>query len=184
MAGTDNRLRGDISCCASTDVEATRQDVLPRRLTIWAGVGTCAFVGLRLILPVFQTPGSVIPAPAVFSVFVLAFCCCAGLTAAAYCFAAFAISRWVRDLFASVGFCALSAAAAFQAVADLTGVVPLDHEQVMTSGLLYASCAFLAASFADRTWRPETRAGSWAQLAAGMVIMAVFPLLMLPDAIA
>lgn len=187
MAGGENRLRANVCCGAPADLAAAPRAPAARTLIVVTAATALGLAGLRLALPAvcgLQAAGAQQRVfNTAFLAFDLAFCCCAALGAAVYCFAAFAISRLLRDLLASVGLCALSSAAGLQALADLSSSAPWPDERIITSGLLYASCAFFAASFAGKSWRPESRVGSWAQLAAGLMTTAVFPLVMLPDAV-
>jgi len=178
LAVGEDRLEASLSCGPLFGQEGASKARFQRRLLVWTAATGVALSGLRLALPAADSP----PQAAILA-FDLAFCCCAALGAAVYCFATFTITRALRDLLASAGFGALSGAAALQALADLAGSAPSPHERIMTAGVLYASCAFWAASFSDKAWRPKSRAGSWAQLAAGWVLASAFPLIALRQAV-
>ena len=149
-----------------------------RRLAIWTAASAATLVALKLTVP---APGFV-PNSALLALDI-AFCCCAALGAFVYNFATFTISRNLRDVLASAGFCALAGGAAMQAAADFGGFGPTADDRIMAVGLAYASVAFCGAAFAGTSWRPATRAGSWTQLACAGLAAAAFPLVALPRAI-
>jgi len=141
-----------------------------RRLVAWGASISLGVLAAGLML----SSGIHTPSLAVLAID-FAFCCCAALSAAIYCFATFAISREARYALLAAGFSAWAGGSIAQLVVDLNGPGPAAGECIMSAALLASALAFWRAARAQSVLRVRGRKLSTLHLLAVAAAVLAFP---------